>query len=24
VAAASFDLTKTYNDTFVKKAISGR
>jgi NitT/TauT family transport system substrate-binding protein len=24
VAAASFDLTKTTNDTFVKKAISGR
>jgi NitT/TauT family transport system substrate-binding protein len=24
VAAASFDLTKTYNDIFVKKAISGR
>jgi len=24
VAGASFDLTKTYNDTFVKKAISGR
>ncbi|MCX7312628.1 MAG: ABC transporter substrate-binding protein [Hyphomicrobiales bacterium] len=24
VAAASFDLTKTYNDSFVKKAISGR
>ena len=24
VAAASFDLSKTYNDTFVKKAISGR
>ena len=24
VAAASFDLTKTYNDTFVKQAISGR
>jgi hypothetical protein len=24
VAAASFDLTKTYNDSFVKKAISGK
>jgi NitT/TauT family transport system substrate-binding protein len=24
VAGASFDLTKTYNDSFVKKAISGR
>jgi hypothetical protein len=24
VAAVSFDLAKTYNDTFVKKAISGR
>ncbi len=24
VAAASIDLTKTYNDIFVKKAISGR
>ena len=24
VAGATFDLSKTYNDTFVKKAISGR
>ena len=24
VASATFDLSKTYNDTFVKKAISGR